>query len=346
VFDATLFIASTILAWVLVLGMRRWAQRVRLVDTPNPRSMHRHATPSGGGAAIVVVCLAGIAIAVAFGLRPAWWVLGGYFVGALLIVGVSFVDDVRELPIRLRLAVHFLGAAAMVGGLAIGSDSLTRSPAGAAWLLLAAALFWTAGLTNAYNFMDGIDGLAATQGLVAGLGWTLLASFSQQPWLALLALLVAAGCTGFLIHNWPPASIFMGDVGSAFLGFTFAFMSLAALPRTPQLALMGALLVWPFIFDTFLAVLRRLLQGENIFVAHRSHLYQRLVLAGWRQDAVTFLYGLVALAILALDAIWLIVQSRPIGYLAVTLSLLLPLGIWALVLRAERKLNRPAIPAH
>jgi len=127
---------------------------------------------------------------------------------------------------------------------------------------------------------------------------------------------------------------------------TFAFMTLAAVPRTPQLALMGALLVWPFIFDAVLAVLRRLLRGDNIFVAHRSHLYQRLVLAGWRQDSVTVLYGLVALAIVALDAVWLLVQSAPIGYFVVTLSLLLPLGVWTLVIRAERNLKEPSIPAH
>ena len=345
-FDATFFIAGMILAWALVIGIRRWAQRARLVDMPNQRSMHRQATPRGGGAAIVTVGLVGIAVGSAVGLRPGWWVLGGYFAGSLVIVGVSLADDIRGLPIGIRLVAHFLGAAVMVGGLGLGSGLLSGSLSGAAWLVLATALLWTAGLTNAYNFMDGIDGLAATQGLIAGLGWALLASVSHQQWLALLAILVAAGCTGFLIHNWPPASIFMGDVGSAFLGFTFAFMTLAALPQTPQLALMGALLVWPFIFDAVLAVLRRLLRGENIFIAHRSHLYQRLVLAGWRQDSVTVLYGLVALAIVALDAVWLLVQSAPIGYFAVTLSLLLPLGVWALVIRAERKLKRPSIPAH
>ena len=120
-----------------------------------------------------------------------------------------------------------------------------------------------------------------------------------------MGLSAAAGCAGFLIHNWPPAKIFMGDVGSAFLGFTFAFMTLAALRQTPQLAIAGALLLWPFIFDTTYTILRRLMRRENVLIAHRSHIYQRLVLAGWRQSSATLLYGLLALVAVAFAALWL-----------------------------------------
>ncbi len=302
--------------------------------------MHRRAIPRGGGAAIVIVCLVGSAVGTAFGLRPEWPAFGGYLAGALLIAWVSLMDDLRKLPSGLRLAVHALGAGLMVVGIGIGSD-LPGGQGGLAWLVLAAALVWTVGLTNAYNFMDGIDGLAATQGVVAGLGWTLLASVGHQPWLALIALLVAAGCTGFLVHNWPPAKIFMGDVGSAFLGFTFAFMALAELPQNPQAALVGALLLWPFIFDTAFTMVRRFMRGENIFLAHRSHLYQRLVLAGWHQASVTSLYGLFALVTFALGATWLMIPSAPLGYLLIAVLFLLPIGLWMLVVRAERQATGP-----
>jgi UDP-N-acetylmuramyl pentapeptide phosphotransferase/UDP-N-acetylglucosamine-1-phosphate transferase len=341
VFEAALFIVGAAVAWVLVLGMRRWARRLRLLDMPNQRSMHTRATPRGGGAAIVAVSLVGIAVGAVFGAEPESLVFGGYLAGALLIVGVSLADDVLKLPSGIRLAVHLLGAALMVAGLGLVSHLIPAAQAGLAWLLLAAAILWTAGLTNAYNFMDGIDGLAAIQAIVAGLGWTLLGFMSHQPRLEVLGLLIAASSTGFLVHNWPPAKIFMGDVGSAFLGFTFAFMALAELRRTPQVALVGALLLWPFIFDTVFTMARRFLRGENIFLAHRSHLYQRLVLAGWSQASVTSLYGLFALVMVALGALWLVVDSATIGYFLIAVVCLLPLGLWIVVIRAERQVAGP-----
>jgi UDP-N-acetylmuramyl pentapeptide phosphotransferase/UDP-N-acetylglucosamine-1-phosphate transferase len=118
-------------------------------------------------------------------------------------------------------------------------------------------------------------------------------------------LSAAAGCAGFLVRNWPPAKIFMGDVGSAFLGFTFAFITLAAVGQTPQLAIAGAFLLWPFIFDATFTIIRRMMRGENLLIAHRSHIYQRLVLAGWRHSSVTLLYGTLSLVALAFGALWL-----------------------------------------
>jgi UDP-N-acetylmuramyl pentapeptide phosphotransferase/UDP-N-acetylglucosamine-1-phosphate transferase len=304
-FDAALFVGALILAWALTLGIERRAVRLRLLDVPNPRSMHKKVTPRGGGAAIVAVTLIGVAVAAAFGVRPEWPALGGYLGGVLVIVAVSLADDFLTLPSGLRLAAQVISAAIMVAGLELGSQGIVGGQSGLAWLILPAAIVWTVGLTNAYNFMDGIDGIAATQGLVAGLGWCVLGSISHQTWLAVLGLSAAAGCAGFLVRNWPPAKIFMGDVGSAFLGFTFGFMTLAALRQTPQLAVAGALLLWPFVFDTSFTIIRRMMRGENLLIAHRSHIYQRLVLAGWHQYSVTLLYGLLSLVALALGALWL-----------------------------------------
>jgi len=338
VLETLLFLACAALAWALVLGMRRWALRLRLLDVPNERSIHKETTPLGGGAAIVAVTAVGIAVGMAFGRRPEWPAFGGYLAGALLIAAVSLLDDFRALPAAARLAIQFAAAALMILGLA-GPPGLTLSPIPVA-LGWGIALIWSVGLTNAYNFMDGVDGLAATQGLVAGLGWTALAALNHEPWLSLLGLLLAAGCAGFLVHNWPPATIFMGDVGSAFLGFTFAFITLAELRRSPQVALVGALMLWPFLFDTLFTMLRRVRRGENLLVAHRSHVYQRLVLAGWRHASVTVLYGFLSLITLCLGVAWLLMASVTAAFFLIAVSLLLPLALWLLPIRAERQMSR------
>lgn len=340
-FEAILFIAAAVLGWVLVLGFRRFAGALGLIDVPNRRSMHALATPRGGGGAIVVISLVGLVVAVVLGARPEPLVLAGYLAGALIIVAVSLADDVWRLPSGIRLGVHFLSAILVVGGIVLGSRLVASGDASLSWLLLAGAILWMVGMTNAYNFMDGIDGLASTQAIVAGLGWLVLGAITHERWLELLGLLLAAASTGFLIHNWWPAKIFMGDVGSAFLGFTFAFMALATLRRTPQVALVGGLLLWPFLFDTAFTMVRRFLRGENIFLAHRSHLYQRLVLAGWSQATVTSLYGLFAVSIFAVGAAWLLTNSSALGYLLIGVVFLLPLGLWMLVVLAERQVTGP-----
>jgi UDP-N-acetylmuramyl pentapeptide phosphotransferase/UDP-N-acetylglucosamine-1-phosphate transferase len=123
--------------------------------------------------------------------------------------------------------------------------------------------------------------------------------------IAILGLLILASSLGFLIHNWQPARIFMGDVGSTFLGFTSAALPVIAYQRDPKLALAGVLMVWPFVFDTLYTVFRRLRKRENIFAAHRSHLYQRLVSTGVTHRVVSSLYSFLAFAGLALAVLYL-----------------------------------------
>jgi len=343
--DAVLFVSASILAWALVLGIRRWAVPLRLLDQPTQRSMHSQVTPRGGGIAIVAVTLIGLAVVANFGTLADWPAFGGYLAGAMLIVAVSLVDDFRPLPAGLRLAAQVIAAAFVAAGFISQSGLLV--PAGHSVtisIVIGAGLLWIVGLTNAYNFMDGIDGLAATQGVVAGLGWAILGRATDQSSLAYLGLFVAAGCTGFLVYNWPPAKIFMGDVGSAFLGFTFAFITLASVRQLPRVAVVGLLLIWPFIFDTTLTLVRRLMRGENLLIAHRSHLYQRLVLAGWRQASVTLLYAVLALVAFALGALWLVTGSAVAAYSVIAALVILSLGLLAVVIRAEHRVSRPADP--
>jgi UDP-N-acetylmuramyl pentapeptide phosphotransferase/UDP-N-acetylglucosamine-1-phosphate transferase len=155
-------------------------------------------------------------------------------------------------------------------------------------------------MTNVYNFMDGIDGIAGTQGLVAGVAWMAGGWWLASTPIALLGAALAGACLGFLIDNWSPARIFMGDVGSAFLGFLFALLPLVAL-REPSLAsrtldasrlpLFALLVVWPFVSDGFFTFVRRACRGEVVWKPHRSHLYQRLVGVGWPHSRVSGLYG-------------------------------------------------------
>ncbi|MFT3828374.1 MAG: glycosyltransferase family 4 protein [Opitutaceae bacterium] len=216
---------------------------------------------------------------------------------ALFIAAISLRDDFKSLGAGLRFACHFAAAGVVVGTL--GAFRAIDLPYGATWLLpgwlgTTLTIVWIVGLTNVYNFMDGIDGIAGGQGVAAGLGWLVAGLAFGAPTTAFLGAVLAVGCAGFLLHNWSPAKIFMGDVGSAFLGFLFAVVPLAAVTEVPDLAglwpLFAGLVVWPFVGDGFLTFVRRLRKGEKVWEAHRSHLYQRLTRCGWTHARVSRLY--------------------------------------------------------
>ena len=303
--------AAWMCAYGLVAAIRLWAERRQMLDIPNERSSHTRPTPRGGGLAIVVVTLAGSWLVYPwFGAGISIKALLAYTLGGALISAVSWLDDLRPLSRVVRFASHSLGA--LLAILAIGYWQTLPVPGlgtlTLGWLGLLISFFWIVGLTNAYNFMDGIDGLAGGQAVVAGIGWAALGGLSGQTCVSLIGLLLAASGLGFLWHNWPPAHIFMGDVGSAFLGYTFAVLTLIASQTQARFILVGAALVWPFIFDTVFTFLRRLIRREKVFSAHRSHLYQRLIVAGLSHRTVTLLYlalaGLGGILALAVVQVW------------------------------------------
>jgi UDP-N-acetylmuramyl pentapeptide phosphotransferase/UDP-N-acetylglucosamine-1-phosphate transferase len=285
--------------------VRRWATRRRILDVPNERSSHTRPTPRGGGLAIVAVVLLGLAAGPIAGVVAVTAALGLCVAGAIVVAAVSWLEDLRGVPVGWRLAAHVAAAVLALIGVYSLSPGVPFA-AGRMWssmLVTSACLIWIVGLTNAYNFMDGIDGIAGSQAVVAGLGWVALAGRADriETW---LGLLLAASSLGFLVHNWRPAKIFMGDVGSAFLGFSFAVLAIIGAQHEPRLALAGILAVWPFVFDTSFTFLRRLHRGENVFQAHRSHLYQRLVLVGYSHRFVTCLYGALAVLGVLLALMW------------------------------------------
>ena len=323
------FTIAAAAAWLCVHAIRRWAMRRRVLDVPNDRSLHKAPVPTGGGLAIVGVFAAGLLFSV---LSAGQWppvLLATFAGGALLIAAVSWIDDLRPLPVWVRLLTQI---AAAVGLLCVCSMDPLKielpSPGvvepGRLWTAvgLLIAFFWLVGMTNAYNFMDGVDGMAGGMAVVAGLGWFALATFYGASPHATLGLVLAAAGGGFLLHNRPPARIFMGDVGSAFLGFTFASMVLMAVVSDAgngadaRLAAGGAILLWPFVFDTLTTFMYRLSRGENVFTAHRGHLYQRLCLVGWPHGSVSLLYAMFSV----------------LGALAATAMVIYPgAGDWAVV---------------
>jgi UDP-N-acetylmuramyl pentapeptide phosphotransferase/UDP-N-acetylglucosamine-1-phosphate transferase len=228
-FAAILFFASLLATYGGVARFRLWAKHRNILDMPNERSSHTRPTPRGGGLIVVAVTLFCGSVLAAISAAPSLW--DGYLPyagGALLVAAVSWVDDLRSLPSSIRLSVHFLGAAVPIAGL--GYWRIVELPlwgsVNLGWWGAIVSAVWIIGLTNAYNFMDGTDGIASGQAIVAGLGWALLGWTAGIPLIAGLGLLIAGSSMGFLFHNWPPARVFMGDIGSAFLGYTLAVLPL------------------------------------------------------------------------------------------------------------------------
>jgi UDP-N-acetylmuramyl pentapeptide phosphotransferase/UDP-N-acetylglucosamine-1-phosphate transferase len=288
-----LLVGLSALSWLLVLGVLHWARRRQILDIPNHRSSHSRPTPRGGGLVIVAVTLvAGVGYAA---WHPAQWSLLAYLLGMSVIALVGWVDDLRSIPYRVRFVCHIFAALLILVALGL-SHAFVSSPV-PWWAAAPVLMIWLVGLTNVYNFMDGIDGLDGGQAVAAACWWLVIGTLLGMPAIATLALAVAASSAGFLLHNWSPARIFMGDVGSTSLGYTFAVLPLLSWQLSGQWSMLigGALVVWPFIFDGGLTIIRRALRGENIFQAHRSHLYQRLVIGGWRHSTVSALYIVYAL---------------------------------------------------
>jgi FlaA1/EpsC-like NDP-sugar epimerase len=313
-------LAAMVCSFALSALVLRWARAGWLQDVPNERSLHSRTTPRGAGIGIVFITLVGLSISYPFvgGLPPLVFV--GFLTGGTITAVVSLWDDAHPLSPLVRLAIQTFVAALTVwtSGFAESIHFAALPGWDFAWPARFIAVFWIVGFTNAYNFMDGIDGIAGLQGAVAGLAFAALGWYAQMPWLSIAGLLLGASSIGFLGHNWHPARIFMGDVGSTFLGYSFAALALIAGSRNPILLFAAILPVFPFVFDSSFTFVRRLLRGENVFHAHRSHLYQRLVIAGLSHDVVASFYGLLS-ALGAVIAVVLVARGHAQPHLLMAL---------------------------
>jgi len=329
---------ALVLSCLCVAGSRRWADE-RMLDIPNVRSLHTRPIPRGGGLGIVIVVLVG-AWGLLFSriLSTPFWEIAAFSLGGGIVAWTGWLDDIHNVPTRVRLIVQAVSSIIIL--IAIGYFNAIPVPIIGDIRLYSIGipftLIWIIGLTNAYNFMDGIDGMAGGQAVVAGLGWTIISLISGQSFVGLMGVLLAASSLGFLFHNWPPTRIFMGDVGSAFIGFTLAVLPIIAGQRNSRFMFAGILLVWPFVFDTSFTLVRRMINKENIFEAHRSHIYQRLVIAGYSHRFVTLMYmGLAATG--AILAYFLVRGSHPLDAFALLMPFMLFIALWRFTLLSEKR---------
>lgn len=327
---------TLLIAYMGVGNLRQWAER-RLLALPNERSSHSRPTPSGGGAAIVVGTLLGVTVFLVLTrhLSLSW---GTLLIGGALVAVVSWFDDLYTMPSTVRLAVH--GASALCVLLGVGAIQQIHFPwlgnLYLGWLGYGFTFLWIIALINGYNFMDGLDGLAGSQAVIAGVTWAYLGYWADVPLAMALGLILALSSLGFLAYNWPPARIFMGDVGSAFLGYNFAALAVLGAQQQGKLAFLGALVVWPFLFDTLFTLVRRWQRGENLLQAHRSHLYQRLVISGHSHRTVTLLYAGLAVVGAVAGVSWFYELPGSANVIVVGLPGLAA-GLWLLVCYYEAR---------
>lgn len=275
-----------------------WSLRHSVLDLPNARSSHSLPTPRGGGLGIVAAFTAGLLALALRGIFP--WSTTGALSCAYAVALVGYLDDQHSLSVAKRLAVQ---TAAAITALTLLSPLPTitlfgqQIPVGFSELLYFFGLLW---LTNLYNFMDGIDGIAGAQAVAVCTVWMMLAIPHDS---SLLPAVLAAAALGFLRYNWPPAKVFMGDVGSAFLGFTLGVASLAMASTTRTEIGVWLIPLAGFIGDSTATLCVRIAHRINPSEPHRNHLYQ-LLSRRWKSHArVTLLYSGITLFILGPIAI-------------------------------------------
>lgn len=292
---AILPLAALLSAYWLSGRIRAYAV-TRLVDVPNARSSHTMPTPRGGGLAIVLTMLVALPILGMLGALT-WRVVWGMFGSGALVALVGFADDHGHVLRRWRLLAHFIAAtwlAASIGGLPpLPVFGMTLSVGWAGYVLAVLYVVW---LLNLSNFMDGIDGIASVEAITVSLGGALLYLIAVPGEVRWLGPLVLAGATlGFLAWNWPPARIFMGDVGSGFLGLALAALSLEAGWVAPRLFWAWVILLGVFVVDATVTLIRRAARGDRFYEAHRTHAYQHAAARWGAHLPVTIAVGIITL---------------------------------------------------
>ena len=327
---AAIVVGAGLIAWLGTGALIPLLRRRAVLDRPNERSLHTIPTPRGGGIAVVSAILV------------AWWALtrlgllpppaAPILVGALILAAVSWADDLRGLPAVVRLAVQLV---------AIGLVLRAQLPAGPVfqgWLSpaldgIATAVVWL-WFVNLFNFMDGIDGLAGSEAAAIGIGLLLFAAVGvgQNPGLAALAAAIVAATGGFLVWNWAPGRIFLGDVGSVPLGYLLGFLLLDQAARGRwKLALILPLY---FLADATITLVRRLARRERVWEPHRRHFYQGAAQRGFGHAAIV--ERVIAANLVLIGCGWIAENGWPIIGLSVAgITVVLLLG-WLAIARAAR----------
>lgn len=308
-------------SWLLGFPARSLLEKRGVIDRPNARSSHSAPTVRGGGLAIVAVLLTGM---VFFAVTRKTSGLLMVSAAVCLLAAVSFLDDLRTLNPGIRFLCHLTVAVLALSAMdwpdlriALDSEKSITVPRALSVLLL---LLWIVGYTNAFNFMDGINGLAASEAVLTAAGSVLLTGLAIGAWSAtsvLILAIVAGAASGFLPHNFPKARMFLGDAGSASLGFLLAALAVwVSQTHGWWLFIPLVLLHANFVLDAGITLLRRVLRGERWYEAHREHFYQRLAGRGKSHAFVTCLYMTAQIIVTGLTLCYL-VSSWPVRLLLI-----------------------------
>jgi len=324
-----IFLGLLILSTIGVAIVRAVSRnRKRFLDNPNERSLHSTPKPRGGGIVVAVLVILALSFHLStdgLGEKKDFLIL----LSLVMVAGIGFLDDLFSISALPRLLVHLSAALIFClsmsvfyldGFLSPGLDGVVK------FLLLFLSVLWMAWSANAFNFMDGADGIAGLQSIVAGFGVVGIGHFLNDPLVMWIGGCLAATMAGFLFHNWNPAKIFLGDVGSSFAGFLLGAIPVLVLnigegdsyAFAPLLAIGIA---WPFYFDAGITLIRRLIRRERIWLPHREHAYQRIILGGATHSSVSVAYALLGVIPNIFILIGIYFQS--IFYLTVSFGIVL-----------------------
>lgn len=289
--------------------------RANVIDMPNDRSSHNTPTPKSGGISIVASFFIGIIAIFLFSKSIAFikWRFFGFVIASLLIAGIALYDDIKNKPFTTKLIAQFIAVMiVLLFGIIIDQFNLpVIGSYSIGWLAYPVTIIWIIGLTNAFNFMDGLDGLAGGVAIIVSIFFGYITYSQGSHFVYITCYTLIAGTLGFMKYNFPIARIFMGDVGSTFLGFTFAVLAIISMryDNSHTSFFVMPLLLLNFIYDTFFTFLRRLFSGEKVVDAHRSHLYQLFQQLGYNHATVAvFHYGVCIMQGFA--AIWMVTSTR------------------------------------
>jgi UDP-N-acetylmuramyl pentapeptide phosphotransferase/UDP-N-acetylglucosamine-1-phosphate transferase len=331
-----LFLAFSI-SYLGTFVVRRWAVQSGVVDIPNERSSHDRPTPRGGGMAIVASFFAAMLLASFFytlDSRTYW----GLFLSAAAIAVLGFIDDLHSLSKRRRFVVWIvIAGVSMVFGIRLRAIALPVVGVIPLGILSPLVTFvWLIGVANLYNFMDGIDGLAGGEAVSVAGFLVVISLLYGNTFIFIASLILLGSALGFLLHNLPPARIFMGDGGSNFLGFVFAALAIigsqsgaASVPFVIPIILLGT-----FLFDATITLLKRIPRGRKWLEPHRDHYYQRLVILGYSHKRVTSLYCLLSILLGFIALLYSRMDGLP-ALILLVLALLLLLALAVVVNKLE-----------
>jgi UDP-N-acetylmuramyl pentapeptide phosphotransferase/UDP-N-acetylglucosamine-1-phosphate transferase len=309
---------------VLSVGWLARSRAARLaLDEPNERSLHTTPVPRTGGIGLLL----GVATGWAWIAPHLPWL---FWAALLLLIAVSLLDDLRGLSAAVRLAAHLIAAILMASALPALQESL---------LLFAVAVLAIGWMCNLYNFMDGSDGLAGGMAVSGFLIYSTAAWFSGSVQFALLNLAVAAAGAGFLVHNFHPARIFLGDAGAVPLGFLAATFGIIGWLQHDWTWWFPLLVFSPFIVDASVTLARRLLSGARVWEAHRDHYYQRLVQMGLGHRR-TALAEYALMATCGVVALWAVSVGEPLRWGVLAAAGILYAGLILVIERRWREWRR------